>query len=368
MLIHGEERRPDLDHALARPAVRCPANVVARSVLRHAVQALLLAALAVPLPALATDLTPVTTTTADGPSPADAGMATSGEASQDPVTAFRSVVEAAVADTFSASAGDAFRARLPVFSTAFGPPRDLFVLEGDLLADADDVDTWRLQRFHDLRRADADPGAPPDLELKADVVDGLPSRWPPPERTLRYAVLRASFPDEATYAAVVADMAAAAADWAALCPPCGIAFEHRPEHDGIGLWSEVMSLSAADALRFIVVHERAEVPIIASAFFPTDTREERILRIFPRYFQLTGALTGRGVLRHELGHVLGYRHEHIDAVIGCAGEDGTWQALTPYDPKSVMHYFCGGGGSRDLAFSDADREGHRIHYGSGVTP
>ena len=38
-----------------------------------------------------------------------------------------------------------------------------------------------------------------------------------------------------------------------------------------------------------------------------------------------------GVFRHELGHVLGYRHEHIRGIPGCGFEDSRWQPLTPYD-------------------------------------
>jgi hypothetical protein len=49
----------------------------------------------------------------------------------------------------------------------------------------------------------------------------------------------------------------------------------------------------------------------------------------------------------------------------CPGEPlfGT-TPLTDYDPQSVMHYFCGGVGSDQLAITDVDRAGAVRLYGS----
>ena len=77
------------------------------------------------------------------------------------------------------------------------------------------------------------------------------------------------------------------------------------------------------------------------------------------------ALTG--VLRHELGHILGFRHEHIrpEAAAPECSENPNWRALTTYDSASVMHYiYCNGTGSGSLALTPRDLEGLYLEYGT----
>lgn len=70
------------------------------------------------------------------------------------------------------------------------------------------------------------------------------------------------------------------------------------------------------------------------------------------------------MLRHELGHVLGFCHEHIlsGTPADCPG-DAEEVPLFPfgaYDPKSVMHYFCGGVGNPRLTFTARDKRGAQL--------
>jgi hypothetical protein len=78
-----------------------------------------------------------------------------------------------------------------------------------------------------------------------------------------------------------------------------------------------------------------------------------------------------GVLRHELGHVLGFRHEHIrsGAPAECPGDDEAVKLFPfgEYDPRSVMHYFCGPVGNPDLRFSAGDRKGAQQLYGAPLS-
>jgi len=116
------------------------------------------------------------------------------------------------------------------------------------------------------------------------------------------------------------------------------------------------------------------VSYAASAFLPSFPRTQRRLDIntsvipggsFP--FSLTG------ILRHELGHVIGLRHEHIRPESGAFGDDCTegsnWFPLTGYDSNSVMHYpQCSGTNLGDLFLTANDIAGIQTLYGIIAPP
>ncbi len=103
-------------------------------------------------------------------------------------------------------------------------------------------------------------------------------------------------------------------------------------------------------------------PYLARAFFPHQSRRSSNVLItgsaFYSYWGLSGLLT------HELGHVLGFRHEHTRPEAGQCYEDAQWEALTDYDSTSVMHYPHCGGTASNLEISEQDRRGANSLYGA----
>jgi hypothetical protein len=221
-----------------------------------------------------------------------------------------------------------------------------YVVEGDRLISETQFPIYVAQQS-------ASPAPPRSGELLVNSKNGRLDRWCSEARDLTYAVDRASFTTTAKYEAIVSNLAKAARQWEEACPSCQVTFTHRKDQD---------AAPAPNQLVFVVRGLDAKGVFIAAAFFPSDTPDSRVLQVDPTYF--TTRYDPVGVFRHELGHILGYRHEHIRNVPGCYREDNEWKALGPYDPHSVMHYPCGGGGGWTFELSIDDKGNHAAWYGN----
>ena len=238
-----------------------------------------------------------------------------------------------------------------------------FVAEGDLLLDADQLELYAEQQDAQaaLRSAElaldiapiADVGGRETRGLLGITSAGRMLRWRD-GLVLDYCVIRNTFADAAEYQTVVDAMANATAAWERTC---GVTFDHQAQFDD-------SATTQVDEVLFTVRKIDANGRFIAAAFFPNDPPVRRRVLIDPSFY--TTSFDRVGVLRHELGHVLGFRHEHIrsGAPAACAVEDLTEVIdLTQYDPQSVMHYFCGGVGSLELRITALDRAGSQRLYG-----
>jgi hypothetical protein len=101
---------------------------------------------------------------------------------------------------------------------------------------------------------------------------------------------------------------------------------------------------------------------IARAFFPSSPDSQRNILVNPVQLTNAGSWTPGNIMGHELGHTLGFRHEHTRPEAGTCFEDNNWRPLTPYDSVSIMHYPQCNGGSSNLQFSSYDGQGVRTVY------
>ena len=158
--------------------------------------------------------------------------------------------------------------------------------------------------------------------------------------------------------AVVADMQAATGAWE---QAANVDFIHVAGQDAdctAGNQSVVFDVRPVDV----------DGEYLARAFFPSDQRSDRNVLIDNTSFDLPPGepLQLAGILRHELGHALGLRHEHTRPEAGMCFEDADVIAVTAYDKFSVMHYpQCNGGGDWSLVLTGLDKAGSACLYGKG---
>ena len=229
------------------------------------------------------------------------------------------------------------------------------VVEGDVGLSPSRLLPYAAERIAIAERLEADAEVKKQ-GLIAIEVDGKILRWKR-GKVLDYCVFRPTFNSDEEYQKVVDDMRFATAEWSALC---GVEFLYRPERDNDP------DLELGD-LAFPVIRQNGGGNTIAMAFFPNDPVDDRFVICFDGYFADPPSFDPVGVLRHELGHVLGFRHEHIhpEAPDFFSPESTEHiHLLTDYDPQSVMHYIGPGVGNPALQFTESDREGAVRVYGA----
>ncbi len=107
----------------------------------------------------------------------------------------------------------------------------------------------------------------------------------------------------------------------------------------------------------------ATTQYIARAFFPSTPKRSRNVLVDDSIWS-SGSWTPANIMGHELGHTLGFRHEHTRPESGTCFEDNNWRPLTPYDSSSIMHYPQCNGTSSNLSMTATDRQGAAALYGA----
>jgi len=221
--------------------------------------------------------------------------------------------------------------------------RDTVLEESELLAYANSV-----------LAPPPDPKTAAPSELVGATIGGKLMRWKP-DTVLSWKLERSTFPDEAT-----ADKAHG------ICTGAGGAWNDAASEKGLKIRFAEADANTAPIFTF-AYHAFSEPGLFAVAFFPNDPAFKRVVRIGAPTFEEVPCFDPTGVLRHELGHVLGFRHEHIRPEAPehieswVVGEIGA-EVLSKYDSRSVMHYPMAGAGTRDFQLTEFDKAGFADLY------
>lgn len=219
------------------------------------------------------------------------------------------------------------------------------VIEGDLILPVPIAEVYSRERTEHMLLLDRKGSAA--VMIMVPIHAGRKQLWPP-GKTLRYSISAPTFASHGPLRdSVEQAIHKAAREWESLC---NIRFEHAVEYDGRRLKEPIGDLDFVVAM--------LKDPGYPDAAYVAKLRKGEIRSTV----YITEAFPGRVkplmLMRHELGHVLGFLHEGNRAPMStdCAVDHGG-QALAvgAYCPHSVMHQICGEKVVFSYSFTSLDR-------------
>jgi hypothetical protein len=242
--------------------------------------------------------------------------------------------------------------RVPTFgefqASTFRDVAGQYVVNGDETIGS----TKMLREYYDEMIASYQAGDGPSAELIINRIYGVDDKWSATTaRNLTYCVSNNFGTQKAN---IVNAMANGAYQWEAASS--GVNFIYVPSADS--------NCRTTNNTVLFSVEPTYTTQYIARAFFPSSSDSQRNVLVNASSLMSAGSWSPGNIMAHELGHTLGFRHEHTRPEAGTCFEDNNWRPLTPYDSSSIMHYPQCNGTSSNLSMTSTDRAGIRAVYGS----
>lgn len=234
------------------------------------------------------------------------------------------------------------------------PDTGYYILNGDELVETEDA----MREAYDAYLASVADAADRaaglsviEQPLIVNRVGGADDKWPSSTaQNLTYCIDQQSFGSR--YSTMVTAMNSATGAWETAG---NVNFVHASAQDG--------NCNNRNNNVVFNVRQVTSSQYLARAFFPSSKRRSREILVATSSFGNIQPWSLAGVMRHELGHTIGFRHEHTRPESGTCFEDNQWRALTAYDSASVMHYpQCNGSNNGDLSLTNLDKAGAAALY------
>ena len=258
---------------------------------------------------------------------------------------------AVVAAMLPANAASTYSANVPSYqdfrAATYVDFDSQFIVNGDEPVATD----GKLRQFYDQMVGDKHTGRQVEDGLIVNRVNGQDDKWSASQvGNLTYCVSTKFGSD---YSRMVTAMASGVGHWEAASS--AIDYVHVSSQDA--------NCNTRNNSVLFSVEPVNSSTYIARAFFPSSPKRSRNVLV-DNSIWTSGSWTPSNIVAHELGHTLGFRHEHTRPESGTCFEDNNWRPLTPYDSASIMHYPQCNGSSDDLSMTESDRTGARALYGS----
>ncbi|CAA9376408.1 MAG: Bacterial leucyl aminopeptidase [uncultured Nocardioides sp.] len=255
---------------------------------------------------------------------------------------------AVLATTVAAPANASTEGDIPSFSefhaSAYQDTDKQYIVNGDEpIATTGELKAYYDRMVHGSEKA-------MENGLVVNTVGGVDDKWSDSQvRNLTYCV---STKFGSRYTDVVNAMASGAQLW-----------EDASAVDFVYVSSQDASCNTRNKSVVFSVEPVSTTQYIARAFFPSTPKRSRNVLVDDSIWT-SGSWTPTNIIGHELGHTLGFRHEHTRPEAGTCFEDNNWRPLTDYDSSSIMHYPQCNGTSSNLSMTTADRQGAASLYGA----